>query len=97
MQRKEFASLHSALRQQSDQRFDLKDLLWYAYLPANMFIFYSIPMQRLVKYPLLLTELLKFTPVGHPQRDAISEALGNSQVWPCRAQYSLSGPYEARQ
>lgn len=53
-------------RKDSGQRFPLKDLL-------------NVPMQRILKYPLLLKELLKHTPAGHPDKDALPIALNAVQ------------------
>jgi len=53
LRKKEFKAQLEQLRQMSPGRFDLKSML-------------CVPMQRVLKYPLLLKELLKCTPVGHP-------------------------------
>eukprot|EP00048_Salpingoeca_helianthica_P010585 m.151957 g.151957 ORF g.151957 m.151957 type:complete len:894 (+) comp15100_c2_seq4:180-2861(+) len=63
--KREFAGYLRLLGQRSGQRFELKDLL-------------CVPMQRLVKYHLLLQDLLKHTPEGHPERPAIAAALTNA-------------------
>ena len=48
-------------KKESKQRFSLKDLL-------------NVPMQRILKYPLLLKELVKRTPEEHPDRPHLAEA-----------------------
>eukprot|EP01147_Barroeca_monosierra_P010411 gene10411-2542_t len=47
---------------ESKQRFGLKDLL-------------NVPMQRILKYPLLLKEVIKHTPDGHPDKSRLQDAL----------------------
>lgn len=50
-----------AAKQNSGQRFNLKDLL-------------NVPMQRVLKYPLLLKELIKSTPDDHPDKRDLMKA-----------------------
>lgn len=52
--------MEQALRD-SKQKFPLKDLL-------------NVPMQRILKYPLLLKELDKHTPDGHPDKKGLANA-----------------------
>jgi len=40
----------------------------------DMESFLILPLQRLCKYPLLLKEVLKFTPESHPDHQAMTEA-----------------------
>jgi hypothetical protein len=47
-----------AAKKASKQRFPLKDLL-------------NVPMQRILKYPLLLKELIKHTPEAHPDKSKL--------------------------
>eukprot|EP00052_Salpingoeca_macrocollata_P034789 m.12643 g.12643 ORF g.12643 m.12643 type:complete len:807 (+) comp6968_c0_seq1:124-2544(+) len=49
-------------KKESGQRFALKDLL-------------NVPMQRVLKYPLLLKELHKYTPQSHPDKTDLATAL----------------------
>ncbi|EGD78927.1 hypothetical protein PTSG_11799 [Salpingoeca rosetta] len=49
-------------KRQSRQRFGLKDLL-------------NVPMQRILKYPLLIKELIKHTPDSHPDKARLQDAL----------------------
>ena len=46
-------------------------------LPAIRF---SVPMQRVLRYPLLLKELVKLTPPEHPKLQGLKEALRSLQV-----------------
>ncbi|KJE98262.1 hypothetical protein CAOG_008252 [Capsaspora owczarzaki ATCC 30864] len=60
--RPEFVNRMLAIQEQSQQKFRLGDLL-------------NIPMQRILKYPLLLKELRKCTPESHPDSDNITAAM----------------------
>lgn len=60
------AKLMDQARKDSGQRFPLKDLL-------------NVPMQRVLKYPLLLKELIKNTPETHPDKAALAQALAAVQ------------------
>ena len=62
LRKKEFKAQLEQLRQMSPGRFDLKSML-------------CVPMQRVLKYPLLLKELLKLTPVGHPEEASLRVAV----------------------
>jgi len=48
-------------KRESKQRFNLRDLL-------------NVPMQRILKYPLLLKELVKYTPEEHPDKVHLASA-----------------------
>ncbi|KAL3883381.1 hypothetical protein ACJMK2_029651 [Sinanodonta woodiana] len=37
------------------------------------------PMQRITKYPLLIEKILKYTPVGHPDHQHLTEALAKAE------------------
>ena len=50
----------------------------HAFLLSSRFC--SVPKQRLLKYPLLLIDLLKNTPSVHPEHASIVAALQNAQV-----------------
>jgi len=54
------------LRAKAPQRFDLKSML-------------CLPMQRMLKYPLLLKDLRKSTPSGHPEHQTLPRALDAMQ------------------
>eukprot|EP00043_Microstomoeca_roanoka_P009973 m.95012 g.95012 ORF g.95012 m.95012 type:complete len:787 (+) comp14747_c2_seq1:104-2464(+) len=56
------ARLMDEAKRESKQRFGLKDLL-------------NVPMQRILKYPLLLKEIVKHTPATHPDKNQLKEAL----------------------
>lgn len=60
------AKLIEQLTEQSKQRFSLIDLL-------------NVPMQRILKYPLLLKELVKNTPESHGDKKALNIALADVQ------------------
>ena len=51
----------------NERKFRLNDLL-------------SLPYQRILKYPLLLTQLIKLTPVESPQHAAYEEAKTTMEV-----------------
>ena len=51
----------------------------HLFYPRSLF-FSSVPMQRLLKYPLLLKDLLKHTPQGHTEYSSIEKALDNFLV-----------------
>ncbi len=58
-----------------------RSLIWGCYLKKkptpnlNIFIFSKqVPVQRVTKYPLLLSRLLKVTPSHHPDRAALQES-----------------------
>lgn len=61
-QKKEIAAELKQLQTRSGQRFALKDLL-------------SVPMQRMLKYPLLLKELIGSTKASHPEYGNLRKAL----------------------
>eukprot|EP00051_Salpingoeca_urceolata_P001684 m.43077 g.43077 ORF g.43077 m.43077 type:complete len:802 (-) comp11610_c0_seq2:431-2836(-) len=60
------ARVLEAAKKASGQRFPLKDLL-------------NVPMQRILKYPLLLKELIKATPAEHPDTPGLHAAMANVQ------------------
>eukprot|EP00053_Salpingoeca_punica_P017049 m.162985 g.162985 ORF g.162985 m.162985 type:complete len:812 (+) comp17104_c0_seq1:358-2793(+) len=60
------AKLLDQARANSGQRFPLKDLL-------------NVPMQRILKYPLLLKELIKYTPEKHPDKERLPVALTETE------------------
>ncbi|KYQ52515.1 Intersectin-2 [Trachymyrmex zeteki] len=37
------------------------------------------PMQRITKYPLIINKILEYTPIGHPDRQYLQEALAKSE------------------
>eukprot|EP00040_Diaphanoeca_grandis_P019004 m.100075 g.100075 ORF g.100075 m.100075 type:complete len:776 (-) comp27218_c0_seq1:153-2480(-) len=53
-----FAKILDEAREKSSQRFPLKDLL-------------NVPMQRVLKYPLLIKELIRGTPDNHPDKQKL--------------------------
>eukprot|EP00730_Choanoeca_flexa_P003077 TRINITY_DN11282_c0_g1_i2.p1 TRINITY_DN11282_c0_g1~~TRINITY_DN11282_c0_g1_i2.p1 ORF type:complete len:820 (+),score=169.30 TRINITY_DN11282_c0_g1_i2:33-2462(+) len=55
------AAKYKAAKESSGQKFELKDLM-------------RVPMQRVLKYPLLLKELIKSTPKEHPDAQALPKA-----------------------
>eukprot|EP00040_Diaphanoeca_grandis_P021369 m.113851 g.113851 ORF g.113851 m.113851 type:complete len:782 (-) comp28302_c0_seq1:91-2436(-) len=55
-----FAKILDTAKQASGQRFHLKDLL-------------NVPMQRVLKYPLLIKELINSTPDSHPDKSRLTE------------------------
>lgn len=55
-----FAKILDQSKKESGQRFPLKDLL-------------NVPMQRVLKYPLLIKELIKATPDTHPDKKRLLE------------------------
>ena len=40
----------------------------------NLFFYFQVPVQRVTKYPLLLSRLLKVTPAHHLDRSALQES-----------------------
>ena len=44
----------------------------------DLWSFLDIPRSRLVKYPLLLKEILRHTPKDHPDIQILEEAVSNS-------------------
>eukprot|EP00049_Salpingoeca_infusionum_P022809 m.8887 g.8887 ORF g.8887 m.8887 type:complete len:1061 (-) comp5406_c0_seq1:39-3221(-) len=64
--RREFADKLAAMQRKSQQRFELKDLL-------------SVPMQRVLRYPLLIRELVKLTPPESPSAPLLELAHESTQ------------------
>ena len=46
----------------------------------DLWSFLDIPRSRLVKYPLLLKEILRHTPAEHPDAASLEEAVSQTQV-----------------
>ncbi|EGD73678.1 hypothetical protein PTSG_05390 [Salpingoeca rosetta] len=63
---KEVAAALKRMQLQSKQKFPLTDLL-------------SVPMQRVLRYPLLLKELVKLTAAEDPRLEALQSALSTTQ------------------
>ena len=49
--------------------------------------FFILPIQRIPRYKLLVEELLKHTPITHPDHSTLSEALKVSERLPCAPVY----------
>eukprot|EP00056_Hartaetosiga_gracilis_P004588 m.76390 g.76390 ORF g.76390 m.76390 type:complete len:651 (+) comp11879_c0_seq1:936-2888(+) len=63
---KSAAKILDEAKRESKQRFALKDLL-------------NVPMQRVLKYPLLIKSILKHTPDSHPDKVKLEKALEGVQ------------------
>lgn len=56
----------------------------------DLWSFLDIPRSRLVKYPLLLKEILRHTPKDHPDIQILEEAVSNSNFCDCCSDISMS-------
>lgn len=59
----------------------------------DLWSFLDIPRSRLVKYPLLLKEILRHTPKDHPDVQLLEEAVSKPIKQPCKCSMSTLGKH----